>query len=90
MYDTIPTINKPDYPVERKESAKSIMENMDEILNELENHLSSIEAAVFGPELRENDGREPQDDCMLSLLNRQRNKAERLLKIAVHIREGLW
>ena len=72
------------------ENAKSILENMDAILNELQSQLSSIESAIFSPKPSNKDGREPMDECMLGTLNRQRNKAEEILKTAIHIREGLW
>lgn len=74
----------------RPENAKSILENMDAILNELRNQLNSIESAIFSPKPNKEDGREPMDECMLGTLNRQRNKAEEILKTAIHIREGLW
>lgn len=73
-----------------KENAKLILENMDAILNELDNTLSSIETALFSPKPSNKDGREPLDECILGTLNRQRNHAEEILKIAMHIREGLW
>lgn len=83
------TMNEPPCVV-KQESAKVILANTDEILRELENQLEAIESSIFSPSLKDSDGRDPQDECMLATLNRQRNAAERLLKIAVHIREGLW
>lgn len=72
------------------EPAKSILENMDAILKELGNELRRIEDAIYSPSNTGCDVSEPQDDCLLSTLGRQRDLAEILLKIAVHIREGLW
>lgn len=83
------TMNEPSCVV-KQESAKVILTNTDEILRELENQLEAIESAIFSPSPKDSDGRDPQDECMLTILNIQRNMAERLLKIAVHIREGLW
>ena len=74
----------------RPENAKSILENMDAILNELQSQLSAIESAIFSPKPSNKDGRDPMDECMLGTLNRQRSKAEEILKTAIHIREGLW
>ena len=72
------------------ESAKSILENMDAILNELGNELRQIDDAIHSPGKVERDATEPQDECLLGTLNRQRHIAEKLLETAVHIREGLW
>lgn len=80
--NTLPT-NEP------RETAKSILENMDAILNELSAELRRIENAIYGPKPLE-DPKDHPDECMLETLNRQRNTAEQLLKTAVHIREGLW
>ena len=74
----------------KPETAKSILEHMDVLLNELKNQLSYIESAIYSPKPKNEDGREPMDECMLGTLNRQRNKAEEILKTAIHIREGLW
>ena len=73
----------------KPESAKTILENMDAILKELENELTIIESYIYSPKPLEVSC-EPNDECMLGTLNRQRNIAEGLLKLAVHIREGLW
>lgn len=75
--------------VGKQEPVKSILENMDAILKELKNELERIDSAIYSPMPFE-DRAEPQDECMLGTLNRQRNTAEELLKLAVHIREGLW
>ena len=74
----------------RTESAKSILENMDAILKELGAELRRINDAIHSPSNDGCDANEPQDECLLGMLNRQRNQAESLLRIAVHIREGLW
>ena len=73
----------------KPESVKTILENMDAILKELGCELERIESAIYSPQPFE-DRTESKDDCMLETLNRQRNTAGSLLKIAVHIREGLW
>lgn len=76
------------------EPAKSILENMDAILKELGTELRRIDDVIYSPSnVNSNsvcDVNEPHDDCLLQTLGRQRNLAESLLKIAVHIREGLW
>ena len=87
---SIPTLNGAEVPVNKQETAKMIFENMDAILDELSGQINSIEAAVYGKKLKNEDAREPADECILGTLNRQRNMAEQLLKTAVHIREGLW
>lgn len=76
-------INKP------RETAKSILENMDAILTELSGELHRIDDAINKPSPLE-DRKEPSDETMLETLNRQRNIADSLLKTAIHIREGLW
>ena len=75
--------------MQKPESAKTILENMDAILKELANELVRIDSAIYSPRPFEEKS-EPKDECMLETLNRQRNTAEALLKLAVHIREGLW
>lgn len=87
---SIPTSNGVEIPVNKQETAKMIFENMDAILDELSCHVNSIEAAVYGQKLKNEDAREPADECILGTLNRQRNKAEEILKTVIHIREGLW
>lgn len=75
--------------MQKPESAKTILEDMDAILKELGNELVLIDSAIYSPRPAE-ERSEPKDECMLGMLNRQRNTAEALLKLAVHIREGLW
>lgn len=75
--------------LEKTEPAKAILENMDAILKELASELVRIDSAIYSPKPCE-ERPEPQNECMLGMLNRQRNTAEGLLKLAVHIREGLW
>ena len=76
------------------EPAKSILENMDAILKELGTELRRIDDDIYSPSnVNSNsvcDVNDQQDDCLLQTLGRQMNLAESLLKIAVHIREGLW
>ena len=79
----------PGADMQKPEPAKTILENMDAILNELKNELERIDSAIYSPKPFEEKS-EPKDECMLETLNRQRNMAEGLLKLAVHIREGLW
>ena len=74
----------------KTEPAKAILENMDAILKELGSELRRIDGAIYSPNNDGSDANEPRDECMLGTLNRQRNMAEYLLKLAVHIREGLW
>lgn len=75
---------------EPRETAKSILECIDGILNELSNELRRIDTSInsTGPVV-EGPSEHP-DECLLATLCRQRETAERLLKTAVHIREGLW
>lgn len=75
--------------MQKQESAKTILENMDAILKELGNELKRIDSAIYSPNPVDGTNA-PNDECMLGMLNRQRNTAEELLKLAVHIREGLW
>ena len=79
------TENKP-------ETAKAILENTDCILTELYNELRRIDDAIYSPKNVEisQDVNEPKQECFLGKLNRHRNVAEAMLKLAVHIREGLW
>lgn len=86
--DEMTTMN-PCVDLAKPESAKTILENMDAILKELGGELERIESAIYSPQPFE-DRTESKDDCMLETLNRQRNTAGALLKLAVHIREGLW
>lgn len=79
----------PGADMQKPESAKTILENMDAILKELGSELVRIDSAIYSPRPFE-ERSEPKDECMLETLNRQRNTAEALLKLAVHIREGLW
>lgn len=76
--------------VPNTEPAKTILENMDAILKELGTALRQIDGAIYSPSNDGCDTNEPRDECLLGTLNRQRNLAESLLKIAMHIREGLW
>ena len=87
---TIPNSNGVEIPVNKQETAKMIFENMDAILDELSGQISSIEASLYGQQLKNEDAKEPADECILGTLNRQRNKAEEILKTVIHIREGLW
>lgn len=73
------------------ESAKVLLENTDAILHELDDLTKTIESGIFSPRsCREEEKREPMDECMLATLNRQRHMAEEILKRVMHIREGLW
>ena len=74
----------------KSETAKSILENMDAILKELGTELRLIDNAIYSPSNDGCDVNEPRDECLLGMLIRQRNLAGDLLKIVVHIREGLW
>lgn len=79
----------PEAPV-KVEPVKYILENTDAILQALRNELSNIEDAIFAPKVMDKDNSEPRNECLLGTLHRQRDTAEELLKIATHIREGLW
>lgn len=87
-YGEMPTCEPRDT---KPETAKEILENMDSILKELSNELRRIDDAIYSPKNVENSKpNEPTQECLLGTLDRQRNVAEALLKLAVHIREGLW
>ena len=73
----------------KPESAKTILEYMDAILEDLESELTKIDSAIYSPKPADTTNA-PKDECMLGTLNRQRKMAEGLLNLAVHIREGLW
>lgn len=74
----------------KTETAKSILENMDAILKELFAELRRIDDAIYSPRNVEENANEPKQDCFLVTLDRQRNTAQALLALAIHIREGLW
>lgn len=88
-YGEMPTCEPRDT---KPETAKEILENMDAILKELSNELRRIDDAIYSPTNVENtkELNEPKQECFLGTLNRQRNRAEALLLLAIHIREGLW
>ena len=73
------------------ETAKDIILNLAAILAEIKTQVDSIESALYGKRLEETntvDGME--EPPMLVLLRQQRDFAEGILKIIIHIREGLW
>lgn len=76
----------------KTETAKSILENMDTILKELFAELRRIDDAIYSPRNVEGgtDLNESKQECFLGTLDRQRDVAEALLHLAIHIREGLW
>ena len=86
---TIPTTEDRCVPVERQETAKEILENMDAILKELMGELVRIDEAIYSQRPCE-EKNEPRDECLLETLSRQGYTAQALLDIAIHIREGLW
>lgn len=79
---------------EPRETAKMILENTDNILNELNNHLKAIFEALSGGTPTNSDSAarvaDKQDLNMLDTLRRQRDLAEDILKVSVRIREVLW
>ena len=83
----IPTCKPEDI---KPETAKSIMENMDVILKELFAELRRIDDAIYSPRNVGENSNEPKQECFLGTLERQRNTAQALLDLAIHIREGLW
>lgn len=86
-YGEMPTCEPRDA---KPETAMAILENMDAILKELFNELRRIDDAIYSPKNVGENANEPKQECFLEMLNRQRNYAEGLLHLAVHIREGLW
>lgn len=72
------------------ETVKSILENMDSILKELDTELRSIHDAIYGE--RDDTKNEPPQsgECLLETLGRQREEAVMLLELTKHIRESLW
>ena len=74
----------------KTEPAKTILDNMDAILNELWQELVRIDSAIYSSRPTEERERNPADECLLGILNRQRATAKKLLDLTIHIREGLW
>lgn len=74
------------------EAAKEILDTTNNILNELSHLLCMIDDAIFGPKIKcdEPTNQNISDECFLSTLNRQREKAKEMLVVADHIRGGLW
>lgn len=72
------------------ETAKAILINMDEILNEMEKHLEDLNDAIFGPKPITGESCNTTDDSILTTLKRQRDTAGKLLDHIVRIRRGLW
>lgn len=72
------------------EPAKEMLENMDVILTELGQELVRIDSAIYSPRVAEERKNDPVNECLLGTLNRQRATAQKLLDLAIHIREGLW
>lgn len=71
-------------------TAKVILTDIDELLKELTNEMRMIDDSINGKKPDVEEINEPSDDCLLSVLCRQRETTGRLLNKAVHIREGLW
>lgn len=77
----------------KPETVKAILVNMDAILKELSAELRRIDDAIYSPRNvgeNANDSNEPKQECFLGTLDRQRNVAQSLLDLSIHIREGLW
>lgn len=76
------------------ETAKDIILNLAAILTEIKNQVDSIESAIYGKKVTETNAGDGEEECpmppMLILLREQRDFAEGILKIIMHIREGLW
>lgn len=76
---------------EPRETAKDIILNLEEILNEIKAQVDLIESAIYGNKLAETNAKEESPiPPMLMMLRQQRDFAEDILKIIMHIREGLW
>lgn len=79
---------------EPRETAKDIILNLASILTEIKNQVDSIESAIYGKKVAETNAGDGMEECpmppMLILLREQRDFAEEILKIIMHIREGLW
>jgi len=79
---------------EPRETAKDIILNLAAILTEIKNQVDSIESAIYGKILAETNAGDGMEESpfppMLMLLRQQRDFAEDILKIVIHIREGLW
>lgn len=77
----------------KRETAKEILGDMDNILREMENQVAMISDAIYrGRTLVEKEPiNEPCDTPpMVFSMQRQRDTAGRLLKEIVEIREALW
>lgn len=72
-----------------KKSVKSVLENMDGIMNELMMVVGQIDEGIHGPEPQAKEEFQP-DNSMMETVERQRDTLERILKKVIRIREGLW
>lgn len=84
MYNEEIKVNKAPNP-----TAKQLLEDMDNALKMLADDLRMINDAIHGTQPKE-DMVEVADGCLIDTLIRQRCVVDGLLKVAVHIREGLW
>lgn len=79
---------------EPRETVKDIILNLAAILTEIKSQVDSIESALYGKRLAETNAGDGMEEVpfppMLMLLRQQRDFAEDILKIIIHIREGLW
>ena len=79
---------------EPRETVKMVLNNTDEILKETRMNLENVFESISGergdvaktPCADQDNG----DISMMDTLRRQRATAERILKIAIEIREALW
>ena len=84
MYNEEIKLNKAPNP-----TAKQLLEDMDYALKGLGDELRMINDAIHGTQPKA-DTVEVSDGCLIDTMIRQRCMVDGLLKLAVHIREGLW
>jgi len=78
-------------PENKKESAKCIIQDLDGTMKEIQDILWLIRDSIIGPLPAETSkGSAPVEECMIDTLQSLRNEAQRILKTALAIREGLW
>lgn len=78
-------------PEMKFEPAKSIIQDLDGTMKEIQDILWLIRDSIIGPlPAEKNEGSAPVEECMIDTLNGLRNDAQRILKTALAIREALW
>ena len=89
-YTDTSMISKTEEP--KRETVKSILDDMGHILTELEKTIDMISAVVYqgNDMIKESKDDDPCDPPMIAVMSMQREMAEYLLRKAVKIKEVLW